>query len=145
MSPKKIEDITTEGWDTIHKAAYCGNYDILLEELNNGISANHISNKFKSKYKQIICKDFDIYFSNMYPLYIAAQRGHINCVQLLIDRGADPKMIANNEYFDTVCDAFSVALLHNNFKTYRLMKKLSKNKDPVISTSTELRKSLIRV
>ena len=31
MPPKKINDITTDGCDTIHKAAYCGNYDILLE------------------------------------------------------------------------------------------------------------------
>ena len=127
MSPKTIEEITTEGWDTIHKAAYIGNYDVLLEELNNGISANHISSVLHSKYVPMCGKKFNIYFSNMYPLYIAAQRGHKRCVKLLLNRGADPMLISKNEYFNTECNALSVVWSKNNFKCYRLMKNFKKS------------------
>ena len=65
----------------------------------------------------------------MYPLYIAAQRGPTKCIQLLMDRGADHKILAKNDHFNTSCDAYNVAWWHNNFKTYRLMKQLSKNKE----------------
>ena len=124
----RIENIATEGWDTIHKAAYCGNYDILLEELNNGISPNHISIKFKSKCKQPFFNDFDVYFSNMYPLYLAAQNGHKKCIKLLIDRGADPNLLVKNEYFNEKSNAYGVAICCNQFTTYRYIKKLMEYK-----------------
>ena len=35
MTKFRVENINLEGWDTIHKAAYCGDYDKLLEELKS--------------------------------------------------------------------------------------------------------------
>jgi len=136
-----VETINSEGWDTIHKAAYCGNYDILLEELNSGISANHVSNALKSKCKQSLSKDFDVYFSNISPLYMAAQKGHTKCIKLLIERGADPYMLAKNEYFNSKCNAFEVAFWCDKFLTYRLMKRMTRNKKSEI-TSNEYDKIL---
>ena len=40
-----VDDINYEGWDTIHKAAYCGNYEILLnyKDRYHGIGFHLIS------------------------------------------------------------------------------------------------------
>ena len=129
----KVEDITTEGWDTIHKAAFCGDYNVILDELNSGVSPNHISNNFKSKCKRIFSKDKIVYFTNMTPLYITAQKGHLKCIKLLIDRGADPYISAKNLNFNVNCDAFSVSLSCNKLFFYILMKKIMKNKNKNIT------------
>ena len=139
--PYKIEDIKNEGWDTIHKAAYCGDYDVLLEELNNGVSANYTSKKLHSIYYPPFGKKIEVYFSNVYPLYLAAQKGHQKCIKLLMDRGADPTILATNTEFNTTCDAYSVALWEGKLSTYRLLK--SKHKKNNLSALTNTYKTAL--
>ena len=122
MTKFRVEDINLEGWDTIHKAAYCGNYDKLLEELNNGICANSIVENFKSINHPFLKKRHPIYFNNMTPLYLAAQRGNSKCVQLLIDRGADPTIMVKNTFANEQCTAMNLALWFYNFNCYWIMK-----------------------
>ena len=57
----------------------------------------------------------------MTPLYLAAQRGNTKCVQLLIDRGADPTILTNNTYMNCSCSAISVALWCLHYKSYKIM------------------------
>lgn len=131
MKQYQIENIHTEGWSLIHKAAYCDRDDILRQEMDNGISANHISNSFKSKYIPFIGKKNDVYFNNMYPLYLAAQRGNIRCVKLLLDRGADPKIKIYNKSRNVYSDSLEIAFIKNNFKCYYLIKNYNKNKQNI--------------
>ena len=46
-----IQDISLSSWNIIHKAAYCGNYEVLEEELNNGADPNFKVDGFESKLK----------------------------------------------------------------------------------------------
>lgn len=116
------EDILTyEGWDNIHKAAYYNDYDMLLDELNNGACVNSISNNFISLYKPLFRKSRKIYFINMTPLYIAADRGHTKCVKLLYNRGADPTILTKNTYTNTELTALNIALYNGHIKCYSIM------------------------
>ena len=89
----------------------------------------------------------------MSPLYIAAQRGHNKCIKLLIDRDADPYIITKNESLNTNCNALNVAWYCDKYSSYRLIKKLIKNRNLanslnnyesiLSSTSNTLKHSLI--
>ena len=122
------KNLTFEGWKNVHKAAYYNDYDTLLEELNNGECVNSAVNNFISLYEIVFCKKRKICFENMTPLYIAAQKGHTKCVKLLIDRGADPTLLAKNTYSNSECSALSVALCYGKFYSYWIMKNSCKNK-----------------
>jgi hypothetical protein len=137
MTRYRVDNINSEGWETIHKAAYCGNYDLLLEELNNGINVNLLSNNFISLYKPDFKKPRKIYFDNITPLYLAAQKGQNKCVQLLIDRGADPAILAKNTYMKCSCSALSVALWCLHYKSYKIMKKGSKKDGLLVNIGRE--------
>ena len=111
----------------IHKAAYCGNYDQLLDELNNEVDPNYISTRFSSKYTTCFNKKINIYFQNMYPLYLAVQGKHLSCVKLLMNRGANPNLVIYNEYCKSYCTAINFSLLNLDYKCYNLLKN-KKNK-----------------
>jgi ankyrin repeat protein len=134
MTKFTVDNINSEGWETIHKAAYCGDYNILIEELNNNIDVNLIANNFISLYKPDFSKSHSIYFDNVTPLYLAAQKGHSKCVKLLINRGADPTILTNNTYLNSSCTAFSVAWWCSNYKAYKIMKKGSKKEGLLAQT-----------
>ena len=74
----------------------------------------------------LLCKKIYIEFRNMYPLYLAAHQGHIECVKILLNKGANPKLFVYNEYYKSSSNAISVALFNFNFKCYKLMKKNKK-------------------
>ena len=135
MTEQIIDNIRAEGWEPIHWAAYYGNYNALLDELNKGICANLLTEKFTSLYKSRFNKKTIIYFKNMCPLYLAAQKGHTKCVKLLISRGANPKVLVSNTYTNTQCVPLNVSLWFNNFRSYQIMKKGSK-KDALLNADT---------
>ena len=58
---------------------------------------------------------------------MAAQRGHIKCIKLLLSRGADPHIKVHNIDFNVYSNALDIAFLLNNYKCYYLMKKYIKN------------------
>ena len=122
------KNLTFEGWKNVHKAAYYNDYDTLLEELNNGECVNSMTNNFISRYEPVFRKNRKIYFDNMTPLYIAAQRGHTKCVKLLVDRGADPTIMAKNTYCNTTCSALAMSLYCGNIYSYWIMRNSRKKK-----------------
>ena len=134
MTPKTVDEITFPSWEPIHKAAYCGNYDMLLSELDNGICANHLVNNFESKHAARCKRNLTIYFDNMSPLYLAAQQGHYKCVRLLLDRGADPDVKCRNRYSNSECVATDVSFWRGNLKCYRLIRTY-KRSTTALSTS----------
>ena len=104
----------------IHYAAYNGYYEMLLKELNNGINVDCVTNE---------CISFNIYnnniiyFSNVTPLYLSAQRGHTKCVKLLMERGANPKNIVCKPHTNYKITPLDVAIIYCNLCCYILMKK----------------------
>ena len=123
------KNLTFEGWEKVHKAAYYNDYDTLLEELNNGICINSVANNFISLYEPIIWKNRKIYFNNMTPLYIAAQKGHTKCVKLLVERGANPTILAKNTHTNSECSALTISLYWGHLYSYWIMKNSIKNKN----------------
>ena len=119
-----VHDISLSSWNLIHKAAYCGNYVALEEELNNGADPNFKVNGFESKLSPLFSsKRITIYFDNMTPIYVAAVMGNTDCVRLLLARGADPTIKAQNTHYNMgSCSAITASLWFGNFKCYRLMK-----------------------
>jgi len=119
-----IHDISLSSWNIIHKAAYCGNYAALEEELNSGANPNFTVDKFESKLTPLFStQKITVYFDNMTPIYIATVMGHTDCVRLLLARGADPTIKARNTYYNmSSCSALTASLWFGNFKCYRLMK-----------------------
>ncbi len=111
-----------QGWEKIHIAAYHGYYELLLTELNKGVSVNLVSDSFSSRggyrgkfnwqYKQ----DLKIIWKHMTPLYIACQKGHLSCVKLLMERGADTSIKAFNTNVNEAFSAFFTACSWNNYK-----------------------------
>ena len=130
MSLPTVSEISLPGWGRIHKAAFCGDYNILLEELDYGVSANLRADNFTSIYypmfHNIFHKKFEIYFDNMTPLYLAAQNGHIQCVKLLMERGANPRIKNINKHFNSSQDALGASLGFGKIGAYRAMKRSSK-------------------
>ena len=114
--------IAYEGWEKIHIAAYHGNYELLLNELNRGISVNLVSDAFSSrggycgKFQWRYKKDLKIIWKNMTPLYVACQKGHLRCVKLLMERGADPSIKAFNTNANEAFSSFLTAISWNRFK-----------------------------
>lgn len=135
MKKKYIEDITFSSWPLIHKAAYCGNYDVILNELDNGTTPNYIVNNFESKKIFYFKKPITIYFDMMSPLYLAAFRGHYRCVKLLIDKGADPLIETLNKYENKSFNALQVSNLNFNYRVYRYIKKSIKIKNEKYTTT----------
>ena len=119
------------GWPSIHIAAYEGDYEKLVNELNRGVDVNTVANDVRSKGafygkfnwrwsdKLITC------FTNVTPLYTAAcsNRG-LQCVQLLMERGADPTIEAINTNCNCSATSQSAAWACNNFKSARAIKKI---------------------
>jgi len=122
-----------DNWFTIHAAAFKGNYNILLDELNNGVCVNSIMYDVKFEYNKILNLQVIEWLNNVTPLYLAALMGNSRCVKLLMARGADPKIITYNTFSKKSYNAFSIALWNFNFNCYRLMKQ--KNNIKFISSS----------
>lgn len=59
----------------------------------------------------------------MTPIYIAAVMGHTNCVGLLLARGADPTIKAQNTHYNIGgCSALRASFWFANIECYKLMK-----------------------
>ena len=131
MSIPTVSEISLPGWERIHKAAFCGDYKILLEELDNGVSPNLRANNLTSIYRPIFHpifqKKYEVYFDNMTPLYLAAQNGHLQCVTLLMDRGANPRIKNLNKHFNTFQDALGISFWFGKIGAYRVMKNSPKD------------------
>ena len=132
---KYIDDITFSSWPLIHKAAYCGNYNVIITELDNGISPNHLINDLESLKLFYFTNPIVIYFDMISPLYLAAFRGHYKCVKLLIDRGADPFIKTLNKYYNKSCTPLKVSWTQNNFRSYKYIKQSLKQKKITYNTS----------
>jgi len=129
----QISDL--DSWFTIHNAAFNGKYDILLEELNNGVSVNSIMYDLKFQYKQLLYPTGFIWLNNVTSIYLAALNGHSRCVKLLMARGADPTIQIVNTFSKKSYNAFDIALWKFNFNCYRLMKK--KNNIKIVLSSSD--------
>ena len=59
----------------------------------------------------------------MTPIYLAAVMGRINCIRLLLARGADPTIKAYNTYYNMhSCSALHASIWFTNIACYKLMK-----------------------
>ena len=121
----KLQNSTSnlDSWFTIHNAAFNGKYDILLEELNNGVDVNSIMYDLKFHYKQLLYPTGFIWLNNVTPIYLAAFNGHSRCVKLLMVRGADPTIEIENTFSKKSYNALNIALWNFNLNCYRIMKK----------------------
>jgi ankyrin repeat protein len=124
MTELTVYDISLSSWPLIHKAAYCGNYEILEEELNNGVDPNFKVDGFESKLKLYFSNQkIIIYFNNMTPIYVATVMGRTKCVGLLLARGADPTIKAYNKYYNMdSCSSLGASIWFTNLACYRLIK-----------------------
>ena len=117
-------------WSEIHKAAYFGNLENLISELNAGIDPNYSEKKllslgaFTSEWNPLsFNKRIKVYFENVTPLYLAAQKGHIKCVKVLMERGANPKIIAKNTFYKNAKGVTpkQIAIWFCNYRCYKTM------------------------
>ena len=123
-----VETKCDDEWERIHLAAFYNNSTILLEELNSGTDPDLSMSEFKTKglSKDFFSKKLIVYWNNMTPLYLAAYRGNVSCVKILMERGADPKINVYNTYYKNNETALSVAYTFMNFRCIRLMRKKHK-------------------
>lgn len=118
-----------DGWDKIHCAAYIGNTDLLVDELNAGKNVNAYSEKmtsvggFEGRWNLRYNKEKIIYWKYVTPLYLAAQMGHKDCVKILMERGADPNIKAYNTNVNESFSISGTASTYNNFKSLYIIKK----------------------
>jgi hypothetical protein len=126
-------------WDKAQCAAYSGNADSLLDEINNGYNVNKKTSNFvsygayKSRFSPFYDKKKKTYFQDVTLLYLAAQKGNLKCVELLLNKGADLKI-------KTYCDKLdkggstplSIAILFSNYKCFKTMKNYKKKKDVLL-------------
>ena len=131
MSIPTVSEISLPGWERIHKAAFCGDYNILLEELDNGVSpnlrANNLTSIYRPMFYPLLQKKREIYFDNMTPLYLAAQNCRMNCVKLLMERGANPRIKNLNKHFNTFEDALGISFWLGKIGPYLIMKRSPKD------------------
>ena len=114
-----------------------GNLENLTNELNCGVNPNHSEKNllslgaFTSNWNPLFFnKKTKVYFENITPIYLAAQEGHIKCVKLLMERGANPKILAKNTFYKNTKGVSSteIACLFCNYKCYKtMMRKYSED------------------
>jgi len=123
-------------WENIHEAAYFNNFELLEEELNSGVDPNLIINNFKSygPSKDFYSKKIIVYWDKLTALYIACQKGHTKCVNLLMQRGANPNIEAYNQYYKMHVSPLNIATTSFHFKCVRLLKK-TYNKNNLLNIS----------
>jgi ankyrin repeat protein len=119
-----------DGWPPIHIAAYEGDYEKLVNELNRGVDVNTVADNLKSrgafsgKFNWRWDTKLITYFNNVTPLYTASSSGNEKCVKILMERGADPTIKAINTNCNSSATSYSVAMICNNFKSARAIKKV---------------------
>lgn len=136
-----------DGWTKAHCAAYDGNYDLLLNELNSGFDVNKTSRMISyggyKKNSLFYNKKMKVHFEDVTLLYLASQEGHADCVQLLIDRGADIKIKIKSDYNKKGSTALNNAFYNNNFKSISIMKKgVNKQNTLLFNEYTKTSKSI---
>ena len=84
-----------------------------------------------------------VHFEDVTLLYLASQEGHVDCVQLLIDRGADIKIKIKSDYNKKGSTALNNAFYNNNFKSIHIMKKgVNKQNTLLFNEYTKTSKSI---
>jgi ankyrin repeat protein len=119
--------VPLQGWSPLHLAAYHGDVEQLRELLNTGIDPNTAPEIFKSQSSypvrnRLFSKMREETFSSVTPLYAAAQEGNLECVKLLLERGADPFIKATSQMNQRGASALHIAGLGGHLRTYWKMK-----------------------
>lgn len=104
--------------EAIHKCAYYNNIEGIRDKINNGIDVN--------KACDVLSPSNNILFYGVNPLHLACQRGHVNVVRFLMERGGDPTLNMYNTKLRSYDNSFYMAFLFGNLKCLYYLKNVKK-------------------
>eukprot|EP00878_Enallax_costatus_P005109 GHUV01005371.1.p2 GENE.GHUV01005371.1~~GHUV01005371.1.p2 ORF type:complete len:153 (+),score=29.56 GHUV01005371.1:606-1064(+) len=114
----------------IHKAAYAGDIYTLRQCIHDGEEINGMI-CLQNAHKHMVV--------GVTPLYLAAQAGHKECCQLLIQHGADVlRQCAIPETGD-VFGPTDIALVHFNIKTWYYLNNIRKQRLSKLQSRSQLK------